>query len=145
MTGGGQGMSADAALETEARIFGVHLVGRPPSEDLVARYREACRRLWPDAPGGADAARLAFVRRHPWSVGPLDAAAALLDPTCQLRSRVLVAAAILEATPTHADDFLPRAATLPGLLSRLVLGGTVAATKAVLGALLWPLAGRSRA
>jgi hypothetical protein len=137
-------MSEDTALEAEARIFGHYLVGRPPAAELVARYREACRRLWPEAPVGPDASRLAFVRRHPWSVGPLDAAAALLDPSSQLRSRVLVAAAILEATPTHADDFLPRAATLPGLLFRLALSGTVAASKAVLGALLWPLAGRSR-
>jgi hypothetical protein len=134
----------DAVLEAEARIFARYLVGRTPAPDLVARYRDANRALWSGAPGPGDAERLAFVRRHPWSVGPLDAAAALLDPAGQLRSKVLVAAAILEATPAHADDFLPRAVSVAALFWRLAVSGTAAVALAFLGVLLWPLAGRSR-
>jgi hypothetical protein len=78
-------------------------------------------------------------------VGPLDAAAALLDPGGQLRSRVLVMAALLEATTAHADDFLPRTLSVPALLWRLAVSGTLAVAHALLGVLLWPLAGRSRA
>ena len=137
-------MPDHTVLEAEARIFGRYLVGRTPTPDIVARYCDASRALWQGAPGPGDAERLAFVRRHPWSVGPLDAAAALLDPGGQLRSKVLVTAAILEATPAHADDFLPRSVSVPALFWRLAVSGTVAFALAMLGALLWPLAGRSR-
>lgn len=134
----------DHVLEAEARIFARYLVGRPPAPEVVARYREASRALWPDAPGPGDAERLAFVRRHPWSVGPIDAAAALLDPGGQLRCKVLVTAAILETTTAHAEDFLPRTVSVRALLWRMAASGTTAVAQAVLGALLWPLAGRSR-
>ena len=134
----------DAVLEAEARIFGRYLVGRTPTPDIVARYCDASRALWQGAPSPGDAERLAFVRRHPWSAGPLDAAAALFDPGGQLRGKVLVAAAILETTPAHADDFLPRSVSVAALFWRLAVSGTTAIALAVLGGLLWPLAGRSR-
>lgn len=130
-------------LEAEGRLFGRYLLGRVPAPDVAARYAAACRSLWPEPPTGPDAARLAWVHRHPWSLGPLEAAAALLDPGGSLRSRVLVAAAVLETTPTHADDFLPDSPTRLVLLLRLADGGLRAVTKAGVGALLWPLAGRS--
>jgi hypothetical protein len=133
----------DTTLEADARLFGRYLVGATPGPEIVARYRDASRTLWPAGPGPRDAALLAFVRRHPWSLGPLDAAAALLDPGGQLRGRILVASAILETTTAHADDFLPRSVPVPSLLWRLVASGTVAVTQAVLGAVLWPLAGRT--
>jgi hypothetical protein len=135
----------DAALEAEARIFGRYLVGSPPEPVLVARYCAASRTLWPDPPGPRDAAVLAFVRRRPWSVGPLDAAAALLDPGGLLRSKVLVMSALLEATPAYADAFLPRAVSTPALLWQLASSGAVAVAQAALGALLYPLVGRARA
>lgn len=133
-----------AALDREAAIFTHYLVGCMPDAEVVRRYRDACRTLWPEPAASGDAARLAFVRRHPWSVGALDAAAALLDPAGQLRSRVLVTAAILEATTEHADDFLPRTSSVPVLFARLTVSGVAAVLAALLGALLWPLAGRAR-
>jgi hypothetical protein len=137
--------SDEAVLGAEARLFGRYLVGQEPAAEVVARYGEACRRLWPDAPRGADGARLAFVRRHAWSLGALDAAAALLDPAGQLRSRVLLAAAILETTPAHAEAFLPQQPTLPWLFVGLARSGGLAVLKALLGAVLWPWAGRETA
>ena len=136
---------SDAALEDEARIFGRYLVGGTPEPALVARYCAASRALWPAPPGARDAALLDFVRRRPWSVGPLDAAAALLDPGGLLRSKVLVMSALLEATPSHADDFLPRPVPAPALLWRLAASGTAAVAQAVFGVLLYRLAGRARA
>jgi hypothetical protein len=136
---------SDAALEAEARIFGRYLVGSAPEPALVARYCAASRTLWPSPPKPRDAAVLAFVRQRPWSVGPLDAAAALLDPGGLLRSKVLVMSALLEATPAHADDFLPRAASTGALLWRLMSSGAVAVAQAAVGALLYRLAARSRA
>jgi len=136
---------SDAVLEAEARIFGRYLVGNVPEPALVARYCAASRTLWPSPPAPRDAAILAFVRRRPWSVGPLDAAAALLDPGGLLRSKVLVMSALLEATPTHADDFLPRAASTPALLWRLTSSGAVAVAQAAIGVLLYRLAARAPA
>ena len=136
---------SDAALEDEARIFGRYLVGDTPEPALVARYCAASRALWPGPPGARDAALLDFVRRRPWSVGPLEAAAALLDPGGLLRGKVLVMSALLEATPSHADDFLPRPVPAPALLWCLAASGTVAVTQAALGVLLYRLAGRARA
>lgn len=137
--------TADATIEAEARLFARYLVGASPAPEIVARYRDASRTLWPAGPGPRDAALLAFVRRHPWSLGPLDAAAALLDPGGQLRGKILVASALLETTTAHADDFLPRTVSAPVLLWRLAASGTVAVAQAVVGAALWPLAGRVRA
>jgi len=136
---------SDAALEAEARIFGRYLVDGTPEPAVVARYCAASHALWPAPPGARDAALLDFVRRRPWSVGPLDAAAALLDPGGLLRSKILVMSALLEATPTHADDFLPRSASAPALLWRLASSGTVAVLQAAAGALLYRLVGRARA
>jgi len=136
---------SDAALEAEARIFGRYLVGGTPEPAVVARYCAASRALWPAPPDARDAALLDFVRRRPWSVGSLDGAAALLDPGGLLRSKVLVMSALLEATPTHADDFLPRSASAPALLWRLASSGTVAVLQAAVGAPLYRLVGGPRA
>jgi hypothetical protein len=129
-------------LEQEARVFGRYLVDATPAPDVVARYRDAVSTLWPSPPPPRDAALLAFVRRHPWSVGPLDAAAGLVDRGGQLRSRILLAGAILETTTTHADDFLPRTVAPPALLGRLVASGISSALLAVAGMALWPIATR---
>jgi hypothetical protein len=136
---------ADADLEREVRLFARYLVDAAPAPDLIERYRGAIRALWPGAPAPGQAALLGFVRRHPWSVGPLDAAAALLDPAGLLRCRILVAAAILETTPAHAAAFLPRTVPIPALLWRLAASGAASALLAAAGLALWPLARRARA
>ena len=134
--------SDDATLDAEATLFGRYLVGSSPGPELLARYRDASRVLWPAGASPRDAALLAFVHRHPWSVGPLDAAAALLDPGSVLRSKILLTGAILETTTTHADEFLPRTVPVPLLLWRLVASGTLAVAQAIVGAALWRVAGR---
>jgi hypothetical protein len=48
----------------------------------------------------------------------LDAVLALLRPQSLLRARLLVMAAILETTPAHAADFLPRPVGMGRLASR---------------------------
>jgi len=56
-----------------------------------------------------------------------------------------VMSALLEATPGHADDFLPCSVSAPALLWRLASSGTVAVLQAAVGALLYRLVGRARA
>jgi hypothetical protein len=137
-------MPDDAALATEARTFARYLVGRVPPDEIVARYVDASRTLFP-APAASEETVVGFARRHPWSVGFLDAAGGLLHPGSLLRSKILVMAAILEASPTFADDFLPRAVHPVGLVLQLAVHGSLAVVRALLGPLVWAAASRSRA
>lgn len=134
----------DEVLAAEGRTFGRYLVGAVPTADIVARYVAASRTLFP-AVGEADAAVVDFARRHPWSVGFLDAAAGFLRPGALLRSKVLVMAAILEASPEHADDFLPRPVHPLRLGLELASNGTLAVGRVLVGAVVWTAAARSRA
>lgn len=124
-------------MEAEARAFARHVVGVALPEALLARYAEACTRLFPEPPDAIDAALLAFAARHPWSVGPLDAATALLRPASGLRARLLVMAAVLETTPELADAFLPRPTGRVALVGHLGAIGIAAALRALAGVLLY--------
>jgi hypothetical protein len=128
--------SSDAALAAEARLFGRYLVGREPGEAVVARYVAACRTHFAEPPRADDAAALAWVRRHGWSVAMLDAASGLLRPGGALRNRILLMAALLESTPEFADDFLPRHVGPLALAVRVGAAGAVAVANAILGAIL---------
>lgn len=134
---------AQPVLEREAAVFARYLVGRAPAPALVARYVAASAALRPAPADAADACVVAFARRHAWSVGPLDAAAALLRPHALLRTKLLVLAAILEASPEGADDFLPQSVPLPALVGRLAASGAALAARVLAGVVLWPLATRA--
>jgi hypothetical protein len=133
------------ALEAEARMLARYLVGRPAPPEVVARYCDANRTLLDAPPEAGEAAMVAFVRRRPWALPLLDAAAALRRPAGLLRSKALVMTAILETTPELADEFLPRHVHPLGLLLRLALSGTLAVLLAAAGLLLLPLVLRGRA
>ena len=127
-------------VDEEAAIFARYLVRRAAPVDVVARYRDAVRRLFPEPDDARDRALLAFVRRHPWSVGSLDAAAALVAPGSRLRQRLLVMAALLETTPDGATEFLPREPTRGELALRLPVIGIGAAARLLFGLVLFPIA-----
>lgn len=127
---------SDDVLRAEARGFARYLVGRDPVEGQVERYVAACRTHFTAALAPEDAAVLGWVRRHPWSIGPLDAAAGLLRPGGMLRNRILLMAAILETTPEFADHFLPRHVGVLALVIRVAAAGCVAVANAIVGALL---------
>jgi len=132
-----------AALE--ALLFARYLVGRVPPPDLVERYRDASRTIWEGGTAAAEEALVAFVRRHPWAVGPLDAATSVLRPGGLLRSKILTMAAILEASPAFADDFLPRSVSKPVLAWQILAGGAAASVQALIGLVLLPFARHARA
>ena len=135
-------MSGAPDLEAEARALSRYLVGRDPPRPLVDRYVRAHERLLPSIPGPADAALIRFVHRNPWSLGPLDAACGLLRPGQMLRNKILIMAAVLEASPEFAGDFLPRESGWPGLLSTLVYQGARGALMALFGIPLYLLVHR---
>jgi hypothetical protein len=124
----------DAAIASEGRVFARYLVGRDPSDALVERYVAASAALFPRAVPDDEARTLAFARRHPWSVGALDAASGLLRPGGAVRSRILLMAALLETTPDFADDFLPRDVGPAALELRVGIAGVRAVALAIVGA-----------
>jgi hypothetical protein len=133
------------ALDLEAHAFGRYLVGRTPSAELVARYRAANETLFTEPISAEDQAIVAFARRHPWTVGPLDAATGLFRPGSALRNKILVMAAILEATPEFADEFLLPPVRPLALVLRVTGLGLAAVARTIFGVALLPLAARARA
>jgi len=122
----------------EAALFSRYLLRTDPAPDVVERYADACDRLFPGPPSAADGALVAYARRHPRLLPSLDAAAAILRPGALLRRKILVMAAILEATPGGAEHFLPRANTRAGLAWLLISTGAAAVAHVALGVpLLW--------
>jgi hypothetical protein len=136
------GPGDDAVLAHEARILARYLVGREPLAAHVERYVAGCRALFREAPAPEDAAVLGWVRRHPWSVGPLDAASGLWRPGATLRNRLLLMAAVLETTPEFADAFLPRQVGPLALMLRVGAAGLVAVASAAAGVVLFGLIAR---
>jgi hypothetical protein len=117
-----------ARLQHEARVACRYLVGDDCPPDLIERYVRANR----DAPDTVDpVARFAFDR--PWSIPFLDAASALSSGGEELRRKLYVMAAVLEASPPFASHFLPRTDSPTATVAALVLQGSVAAFKVILG------------
>lgn len=90
----------------EAGLFARYLLDRDPPEELIARYIAASEQVFPRLPTGDEAALLAFVHRHPGALPFVDAAAGVLLPGSLLRKKILLMAAILEASVHHAREFL---------------------------------------
>ena len=120
--------------EREGRVFSRYLVGREASAGLLRRYAAACRELLPEQPGRGHV--VAFASRRPWSLPFLDAAESLLDRDGPLRQRLLLMLALLEATPEHAELFLPRPRSFPALVLRTATGAAVAAFTILVGVLV---------
>lgn len=144
-TGVAGGEEHGRTLEAEARLFGRYLVGRTPSQGLIERYAEAHRALFDEPVDERDARVVAFVHRHPWSVSFLDAGSGLLRPGGLLRSKILLMAAILEASPECAEEFLQRGVRPAALAGHLLVLGVTAVAKAVGGIVLYAAASRARA
>ena len=91
------------------------IVGREAPPEFAQRYLTAHQHLFRDPPEGRDAALLNLAIRRPWLLPCIDAALALRRPDALLHRKALLMAAILEASPLFADDFLPRRTGLLGL------------------------------
>ena len=109
------------------------MLGTEPVPDVVDRYVAAHARLLAQRVAPRDAAVLAFLRRHPRAVGPLDAAAGLLRPRSLLRRKLLLLTAILEATTTYAPRFLERRVGPVRLVATLAWLGSIASARIAVG------------
>ena len=109
---GGATTFEEPVIRAEAVRFGRYLTGADPSEAIVERYLAAVRtkRFEID---GRDRRTFDFISRHPRMLGLIDGGLGLRRPRSAVRVRLLVMAAILEATTDHADDFLPAGRSAP--------------------------------
>ncbi|MCH8332818.1 hypothetical protein IIC65_02700 [Candidatus Sumerlaeota bacterium] len=131
----------DERLGLEARRFAWYLLRREPPQQLVQRYVQACRLLFPHPLDRSDQQVIDFAVTRPWSVPLLDAATGLRRPDAPLRRKILLMAALLEASPFGAEDFMPRRCSRTRLFLELASCGLAAAVKVVLG---FPLLGLAR-
>ena len=95
-------------LKAESRMLGKYLLGVAIPHELQSLYLQGCRKLIRMEAGPESL----FVRRHPWALPCLDGAAGLLRSHSDLRQRVFLMTAIIEATPLYAEFYLsaPRCA-----------------------------------
>lgn len=104
------------SLRVEGRLLGRLVLGREPEPEFVERYVEAHEHLFREPARGNDAAVMALIVRRPWLLACVDSAAAMIQPGALVHRKALLMAAILEASPRYADEFLPRRTTWGGLL-----------------------------
>lgn len=123
----------DAMLLAEGRALGRWIIGRPVDAEFVERYASAHAHLLLTTDDPGDRAVLAYAIAHPRLLPPLDAASALVRPQSILHRKALLMTAILEASPTHAEMFLPRTRGWAGLLALAAGVGIVTVMQLALG------------
>lgn len=96
----------DERTRSEAVRFGRYLTGSVPTEAELGRYADAVGTGRFDAIG-RDERTMEFAARHPRLLGIIDGGLGLRRPRSVVRRRLLLMAAILEASPDHSDRYLP--------------------------------------
>jgi len=131
-----------APAQVEAERFARYLLGTSPDERVKGLYADALAAGGPPL-GAHDDALLRFAVARPRGLGLLDAGLALTDPGAELRRRLHLMFAILEASPEYHDRFLPveRGPLYPLVV---VLAGARGVVKAAVGVLLVRLLIRRR-
>jgi nucleoside-diphosphate-sugar epimerase len=127
-------MNYDQAMLREADFMTRYLLGVCCSHELKIRYAQAIERLKIEL--DLEERRLwRIVNRYPFLLRIIDGGSALLKRHGGIRRKIYTMLAILEASPEHADLFLPKAYTGLYLLG-LVGAGIRAGVSAAAGVLL---------
>ncbi|MFA6045831.1 MAG: hypothetical protein WC718_12680 [Phycisphaerales bacterium] len=129
----------------EAERFSRYLVGVVASPALCERYAAGVAELGLFPSGRADAWALSLAQRRDWTIGPLDAACAILHSGWALRRRLILLSAVLEASPAHADDYIPQPRGTLSVLAVCVVEGVAGVVNLLLGLVLLLLAPKGRA
>lgn len=127
-------VDSDEVLRCEARVLGRYLVGGPPDEPAVTLYVNAIKTR-ACALNERERKRLAFIHRHPWALGFVDAGLTLIDSASEIRHRIYLMFSILESSPRYHDRFLP---VRRSWWYSTVVGSTVVtgATRTIIGTIL---------
>ncbi len=123
----------ETALHEEGRALGAFIIGAPVDAEFVDRYAAAHAHLFREPPGPGEAAVLALAIRRPLLLPFLAAASGLIRRESLLHKKSLLMAAILEASPRYADEFLPRPTRPFRLAIILAWTGLVTALQVAIG------------
>lgn len=121
-------MMPKAPLRHECLLFSNYLVGGAPSPLHASLYSHALA-----AHSVGESAPLRLARRRPLLLGLLDAGCGLIRRDDPLRRRLLILSAILEASPDHAEKFLPAPSRPLPLLMLVGWNGAAGLAKALAG------------
>jgi hypothetical protein len=111
------------------KLIATYLLDAVPPVELVNRYVSAHKSLL----GDPTAPEWDFVRRHPGALPFLDAATGVFAPSSLVRKKIILAVAILEATPVYADFFLEEVRGLDRVLGGFFWHGILGLGKLVVG------------
>ncbi len=132
----------ETALHEEGRALGAFIIGRPVDVEFVNRYTAAHAHLFREPPARGDAAVLALAISRPLLLPFLAAASGLVRRESILHKKSLLMAAILEASPRYADEFLPRPTRPFRLAIILAWTGLVTAFQVAIGVPILLLVGK---
>lgn len=95
------------SIELQAILFGKYYLKHEPNRRTIDMYTRALTSQYVTL-SDRDQIVLSFTLRHPWALPFMDAGLALTNPQAELRRRLFVMFAILEATPEYCNYFLPQ-------------------------------------
>jgi hypothetical protein len=96
----------DFSLRQEAQVYGKYFLHKLPNEQTIEIYAQTNPHKTSSASSN-DQKIIHFALHHPWSIGFLDAAQALVKSDSELRKRLYFMFAILESRPEYCSLFLP--------------------------------------
>lgn len=120
-------------LAVEARALLGYLGADPPAATLVERYVAANHALFDDDPPMSDETIIRFAVAHRWALPLLDGATSVVLVRSRFRQKLFLAAALLEASTSHVDVFVPGYTSPPVLFVKLSFWSLKAVGKAFLG------------
>lgn len=124
-------------LQDEAKLFAKYLINVSPGDDIVQRYVHAIQ-VNPLEVSSSDEKVLGFIHNNPWSIGLINSALALVKPLSEVRRRMYLMFAILEAAPEYTSYFLP-VKRKPAYLFVVFFAGFRAVLKSIFGIVLYKI------
>ncbi|HVX58663.1 MAG TPA: hypothetical protein VG964_02910 [Candidatus Saccharimonadales bacterium] len=129
----------DELIKRQAEIFCHYLTGRRVTDKAVRDFSEAMART-ASTLSSHDEKLVRFAVKHPWSVGYLDGALALVEPEAELRRRLYFMFSILEASPDYHAEFLPQRRS-PSYIFIIAVAGVRSVIRALAGMILVKVVG----
>lgn len=122
---------------TEANILTEYLLGKGVSQKEEALYNDAMLQLNIELTEEEQSV-WEYMFRNKWTIPCIDGALALTEPNGNIRRKIFILLAILEASPEHAERFLPRRFNL-FYIFKIIFTGIVAVLRAITGLLILKL------
>ena len=109
------------AYDREISAFAHYYLGDDVKEAIKQRYAKYMH-TYPGSTNEKDIATLDFAVNHPWSIKLLDAGLAIISPQAELRRRLYVMFALIEADREYAHLFLAQKKSKLYLLNLFFVG-----------------------